>query len=74
MLPQKPIFDHDCYSLTDFLGPPLGLKSFQCIDFLGYLIMKTKDNKRTNEFLLKLELIIIQSSKCVNLLSPINNY
>jgi hypothetical protein len=32
-------------SLTDFLGAPLGLKSFQYIDFLGYIIMKTKDDE-----------------------------
>ena len=35
-----------------------GLKSFQYIDLLGYIIIKNKDDKRTNEFLPKLELML----------------
>jgi E3 ubiquitin-protein ligase UBR4 len=35
-----------------------GLKSFQFIDLLGYIIIKNKDDKRTNEFLPKLELML----------------
>ncbi|CAF1424536.1 unnamed protein product [Rotaria sordida] len=34
------------------------LKSYQYIDLLGYIIIKNKDNKRTNEFLPKLELML----------------
>ncbi|CAF3538830.1 unnamed protein product [Rotaria sp. Silwood1] len=35
-----------------------GQKSFQYIDLLGYIIIKNKDDKRTNEFLPKLELML----------------
>ncbi|CAF3628387.1 unnamed protein product [Adineta steineri] len=35
-----------------------GLKSFQYIDLLGFIIIKNKDDKRTNEFLPKLELML----------------
>lgn len=35
-----------------------GLKSFQYIDLLGYIIIKNKDDKRTNDFLPKLEAML----------------
>ena len=35
-----------------------GLKAFQYVDLLGYIIIKSKDDKRTNEFLPKLESLL----------------